>query len=143
MFLSLFIYFWINFYWNIVVLQCFSLYSTEGLISYTYTCILSLLNIPPPSPHPILLVITEYQDGLPVLYINFPIYQLASYFIHDSVCISVLLSQFVPPSPCVHKSVLYICVFIPSLQMGSSVPFFQIPYVHFNIQYLFFSFWLI
>ena len=69
------------------------------------------------------------------------IYQLpTNYFAHDSVYISMLLSQFVPPSPRVHKPILYICIFIPSLQMGSSVPFFQIPYIHVNIQYLYFSF---
>ena len=42
--------------------------------------------------------------------------------------------------PCAHKSVLYIS--IPSLQMGSSIPFFWIPYMCINILYLFFSFWL-
>ena len=43
-----------------------------------------------------------------------------------SVYISGLLPQFVPlsPSPAVSVSVLYICVSIPSLQIGSSVPFF-------------------
>ena len=82
-------------------------------------------------------IIAKCQAGLPVLYINFP---LTIYFAHDSVYISTLLSQFVPPSPRVHKPILYICIFIPSLQMGSSVPFFQIPYIHVNIQYLYFSF---
>ena len=35
-----------------------------------------------------------------------------------------------------------ICVSIPVLQIGSSVPFFQIPYMSVNMQHLFFSFWL-
>ena len=45
---------------------------------------------------------------------------------------------------CVHKSVLYVCVSIPALQIGSCVPFVQIPYIHVcvcvcvNIWYLFF-----
>ena len=45
-------------------------------------------------------------------------FPLALCFTHDSVCMSVLLSEFIPPSPsahCVHMSVLYICVslFLP------------------------------
>ena len=42
------------------------------------------------------------------------------------VYMSVLISQFVPPSlpHCVHVSVLYICSSIPVLKIGSSVPFF-------------------
>ena len=43
---------------------------------------------------------------------------------------------------CVYKSILYFCIFIPSLQIGSSIPFFSIPYIWVNTQYLFFSFWL-
>ena len=51
-------------------------------------------------------------------------------------------SQFIPfsPPPCVHKSIVYVCVSIPALQIGSSGPFFQILYICINIQYLFFSF---
>ena len=40
---------------------------------------------------------------------------------------------------CVQKSVPDICISIPSLQIGSSIPFFQIPYIGVNIC-LFFSF---
>ena len=40
----------------------------------------------------------------------------------------------------VHTFVLYICVSISALQTGSSVPFFQVPHICVNIQYLFFSF---
>ena len=43
---------------------------------------------------------------------------------------------------CAHKSILYIWISIPSLQIGSSVPFFWIPCICVNIWYLFFSFWL-
>ena len=42
--------------------------------------------------------------------------------------------------PCVHKSVLYVCISIAALQIGLSVPSFQIPYISINIWYLFF--WL-
>ena len=44
-------------------------------------------------------------------------------------------------SPCyIHKSVLYIHVSIPDLQINSSVPFFQIPCICVNMQYLIFLF---
>ena len=43
---------------------------------------------------------------------------------------------------CVHKSVLYVCISIAALQVGSSVASFWIPYIWINIQYLSFSFWL-
>ena len=60
-----------------------------------------------------------------------------------SIYMSVLFSQFTPPLPfplCVRTSVLHICVSIPALQTGSSTPAFQISYICFNLQYLFFSF---
>ena len=41
---------------------------------------------------------------------------------------------------CVLKSILYVYVFIPALPLGSSVLFFQVPYVCVSIRYLFFLF---
>ena len=38
---------------------------------------------------------------------------------------------------CVHKSVLYVCVSVTALQIGSSAPSLYIPYICVNIQYLF------
>ena len=60
--------------------------------------ILSLLSLRPLLPSPTLdpQVITECQAGLPVLYSSFP---LVIYFTHRSLYMSMLLSQFVPPSP--------------------------------------------
>ena len=59
----------------------------------------------------------------------------------SSVYISIPLSQFIPPSPSpssdVHKSIFNVCISIPALQIGSSVPFFYIPYICVNIQYCF------
>ena len=63
----------------------------------------------------------ECQAGLPVLYSSFP---LVIHFTHDGVYMSVLPSQFVLPSLSPDVSILYICVSIPSLQIGSSIPFF-------------------
>ena len=73
-----------------------------------------------PSSHtsiPPLKVITEHQAEHPVLYSSFP---LAIYLTHRSAYVSVLLSQFIPPppSPHVHKSVLYVCISFPALQIG-------------------------
>ena len=52
-------------------------------------------------------------------------------FTFRSVCISVLLSRFISPllPHCARQSVLYTCVSVPPLQIGSSVPFFYILYV--------------
>ena len=57
----------------------------------------------------------EHWSGLP-----FPSPQL--YFTHGRVHMSTLLSQFIPPSPslpCVHKSILYLCIPIPAPQIGT------------------------
>ena len=47
-------------------------------------------------------------------------------FIYDDVCLSMLLFQFIPLSfhYCVCKSVLYVCISSPTLQIGALVPFF-------------------
>ena len=37
------------------------------------------------------------------------------------------------PFPSVHKSV--VCVSVPPLQTGSSIPFFKIPYIHVSVQF--------
>ena len=65
----------------------------------------SLLSLPP-TPHPALLVITECQAGLLVLYSSFP---PVLCFTHGSVYMSVILSQFVPssPSPAVPTSLFF------------------------------------
>ena len=63
-------------------------------------------------------------------------------FTHGSVCMSVPISHFIPPSPfppC-PESILYICVSILTLQIGSPVPFSWF-YIHVLI-YNVFLFWL-
>ena len=47
--------------------------------------------------------------------------------------------QFIPPSPHVHITVLYICVSVLALQIGFSEPFFKTPHICINRWYLFFS----
>ena len=117
-----------------------SLFYTTKWIGYVYTYIPSTLSLPP-TPHPTPLVITKHQTELPVLYSSFP--QLS---VHTWQCVYVThCSQFVPPSH-FHMSILYICVSIPPLQIGSSVPFFPRFHTYMLIYdiiwYLFFFFWL-
>ena len=91
-------------------------------------------------PAPPLQVITERWAELLVLDSSFPV---ALYF-PRGVFMSNLISQFIPPShsPCVCTSVLYVCVSVPALELGSSVLFsiFHIHALIYNI--CFFSFWL-
>ena len=72
---------------------------------------------------------------------------LVIHFIHISVYMSIPIYQFIPTPPPlllsplgVHTFLLYICVSISAPQTGSSLPFFYVPHICVNIQYLFFSF---
>ena len=48
------------------------------------------------------------------------------YFTHDSVYMSILIFQFIPPSPSpfVYVSILYVCLSVLALEISLSVPFF-------------------
>ena len=82
--------------------NCFTIYigflyvtmQTSHKYIYVYICPPSSAPFPLISP---LQVIADCQTRFPVLHSNF---QLAMYLTHDNVYISVLLSQFFPPSPC-------------------------------------------
>ena len=130
---------------NCFTMVCqFLLYNNVNqLYVYIYPHIPSLLCPPPTLLIPPLQVDTKQRADLPVLCSCFP---LAIYFTFGSVYMSVLLSHFVPAypssSPCA-QVILYVCIFIPVLALGSSEPFFfffQIPYICVSIQYLYFSF---
>ena len=104
----------------------FLLYNkVNQLYIYIYPHVSSLLHLPPTLPIPSLQVDTKHQADLPVLCSCFP---LAIYFTFGSVYMSIPLSHFIPayPSP-PHslKSILYVCVFIPVLPLGSSEPFLK------------------
>ena len=60
------------------------------------------------------------------IYILYSRFLLVIHFIHISVCVSIPISQFIPPPPPlsplgVHTIVLYICVSISALQTGSKM----------------------
>ena len=89
-----------------------------------------------PCPIPHLQVVTEHWTELSASCSKF---LLAIYFTYGNVNVSVLLSQFILPSPSPTEStsllsVLYICISIAARQIGSSVSFFQIPYICLNVR---------
>ena len=102
-------------------------------ISYKYTYISCLLSLHP-IPNPILphQVITEYQAELPVLHRSFP-QPIWCMEVYAYQCHSSNLSHPSLP-PCVHKSILYVCISIPALQIDSLVLFF-FSAVHIFIEY--------
>ena len=116
------------------------------LYVHIYPHIPSLLHLSPTLPIPPLQVVTKHPADFPVLCSCFP---LAIYFTFGSVymsicpCHSLTSSQLTLPPPCILKSILYVCVFIPVRPLSSSEPFlfffFQIPYICVSIRYLFFS----
>ena len=112
------------FNWRIIALQyCVGLCHTSAWISPRYTHAPSLLNLPPTfhSPPLCLSQITRFE--LPVSYSKSP---LAIHFTYGNAYVSMLLSQFVPPSPSpmCPESVLYVCVSVAALHVGSSIPSF-------------------
>ena len=74
-------------------------------------------------PYPTPLGHRKALSYVPVLCCCFP---LANYFTFGSVYMSMLLSlrPSFPLPPRVLRSILYVYIFIPALQLGSLVPFF-------------------
>ena len=91
-------FFFCIFNWRIIALQKHCVVSAihhhESAISIHMSP--PSLTLPPTPTTSPLCVVPEHRAELPVLYSSFP---LALYFTHGNVYISVLLSQFAPPSP--------------------------------------------
>ena len=111
---------------GVVSLQyCVSFCYTMKWISYMYTYIPYLLNLPPTSnPHPTHLGHHRAPSWAPCALQQVP----TSYLFYTRLCIYVNPNLPMHPTPLspprVHMFILYICVCIPALQIGSSVPFF-------------------
>ena len=122
-------------FWNVIVLQRYvSFCCTTTCISCMFTCICSVLSLPPTSClHPSRS--SEHRAlQRPVLHSSFP---LAVCPARGHVYMTMLLSQCITPSlsPTVSTSPLSMSVslFLPC----SSVPFFQIPYMCINMIFVF------
>ena len=101
----------------------FLLYNkVNQLYVYIYPHIPSVLRLIPTLPIPPLQVVTKHRADLPVRCSCFP---LATYFTFGSVCMSMLLSHFVPayPSPSPGPQVHSLCLHLYS-KLGDGTQFF-------------------
>ena len=89
------------------------------LYIYIYLHFSSLLCLPPTLPIPPLQVDTKHRAGLLVLCGCFPL-AILHLVVYICPCHSLTSSQLTLPPPRVLKSILYVCVFIPVLPLGSS-----------------------
>ena len=115
---------WLYFNWSVIALHCCaSVYSTTAWISYTCTSFPSFLSPPPLSPVPSLEVATETQPS-PLWYTAASTSRLSCTWwrVSDGAAVSICPILCFPH--CSHKSILYVCVSIAALQIGSSIPFF-------------------
>ena len=116
------VFFFFNIFQRIIALQCCVVFChTMIWISYKYTNIPSLLTLPPTPPHSTPQSVTEHQVALPVLHSNLllaVLHMVMYMFQRYSLNLSCLLLPH-----CVHKSVFYVCVSIPALQISSSFHF--------------------
>lgn len=120
------------FNWKKIALQCWvGFCHTTTWISYDFIYIKSYTHTHTHCPswssfplsHPTFSRSSECHAGLPMSQSSF---SLAICFTYDSICVYATFSIHPTLSfpCCVDKSVLYICITIPSLQIGSSVLFF-------------------
>ena len=116
--------------WRIVALwQCVGFCFLTAWIGYEDTHIPSLLRFPPTS-HPSPLGHHRAPNWAPCAICQLPTSRL--FYTWSCVYVSAALSihPIISSRLCVHMSALYVCVCLSSLQMGSSLPVFWIPYMH-------------
>ena len=111
-------------YWSIIALQCcVSCCSITKWISYMYTYIPisppSCISLPHSISHPSRW--TQSTELISLCYAAAS-HQLAilHLVLYICPCHSLTSSQLTLPPPCVLRSILYLCVFIPVLPLGSS-----------------------
>ena len=102
-------------------------------VSSKYTYIASLLGLPPTPLHPTPLVHHRALSWASCATQQLPTSCLF-YKWQCTYASTTLLIHLTPRPPPCHMSVLCICISIPALQIGSSVPFFSIPHIYLNIQ---------
>ena len=141
--LSLFYYFLIDLYWSIIASQyCFSFCCTTKWISHmhTYAPIYppSWASLPPSLSHP-----SRSSQSNQLISLCYAAASHQITILHSVVCICRCYSHFAPAFPshpvsslCLHlyvdisKSIPYVYIFIPALQLGSSVPFFFLDFIY-------------
>ena len=106
--------------------NCFTMVSqfllcniVNQLYIYIYPHISSLLRFPPSLPIPPLQVVTKHPADLPVLCCCFSLAVL-HLVVYICPCQSLTSSQLTLPPPHDLRSILYTCVFLPVLPLGSS-----------------------
>ena len=128
MVIAFYVLFFKHLYWSITALQwCVSFCFITKLISYTYTYIPisppSCISLPSSLSHP-----SRWSQSTKLISLCYASasHQLSSLHlvVYISPCHSLTLSQLTLPPPCVLKSILYICIFIPVVPLASSETFF-------------------
>ena len=88
---------WFSFLnWSIVLQCCDSFCCTMKWISYMYTYIPPLWD---PHPHSLSEMASRLSQSIKLSSLCYSRFPLAFCFIHGPVCMSVLVSQSIPPSP--------------------------------------------